>query len=115
MPLDSIRLPSPGSYAELSRKGRRVRHACGEIELRILAPAPDGQHRMAVRLKRKNGDAPFRNRVRRQLRELLRATRTDMAPAWILWSFPSSRLTRRPRELKDDARSCLLQAGALPS
>ncbi len=111
MPLDSIRLPSIKSYAELTRQGKRFRTP--EIELKILVPAPDGQHRMVVRLKRKNGTAPFRNRVRRQLRELLRATRNDMAPAWLLWSFPTAELKRRPREIREDARQCLIDSGAM--
>ena len=95
----------------MTRKGRRFK--CGEMELRVLVPAPDGAHRMAVRLKSKNGSAPFRNRVRRQLRELLRANRESMAPAWILWSFPSARMKRSTRELQEDARTCLALSGIL--
>jgi ribonuclease P protein component len=113
MPLDSIRLPSPKNYTELTRKGRRFK--CGEMDLRVMVPAPDGKPRMAVRLKSKNGSAPFRNRVRRQLRELLRATRDSMTPAWILWSFPSARMKRSTKELREDAKSCLTLSGILTS
>lgn len=112
MPLDSIRLPSPGSYTELTRKGKRFK--CGEMDLRVLNPAPDGAHRMAVRLKSKNGPAPFRNRVRRQLRELLRAHRGVMPPVWLLWSFPSARMKKSTRELRQDAHACMTQSGILP-
>jgi ribonuclease P protein component len=111
MPLDSIRLPSPRSYTELTRKGRRFK--VGEMDLRVLVPAPDGAHRMAVRLKSKNGPAPFRNRVRRQLRELLRAHRTSMPSAWMLWSFPSARMKRSTKELREDAQRCMILSGIL--
>lgn len=69
--------------------------------------------RMAVRLRRKNGPAPLRNRIRRILRELLREHQSRMAPAWMLWNFPPTRLRTPTREIRAIALGLLKRAGLL--
>lgn len=70
---------------------------------------------MAVRLRRKNGPAPLRNRIRRILRELLREQIVAMEPAWILWTFPPVRLKMPTREIRSKALSLMARAGLLAS
>lgn len=67
--------------------------------------------RMAVRLRRKNGPAPLRNRIRRILRELLREHASTMPAAWMLWTFPPVRLKTPTRELRPLALRLLKRAG----
>jgi ribonuclease P protein component len=85
----------------------------GELELRVLRPAPDGAMRMAVRLRRKNGPAPLRNRIRRILRDVLREHAQAMEPAWMLWTFPPSRLQIPTRDIRSKALDLMHRAGLL--
>lgn len=81
--------------------------------MRWLEPAPDAALRMAVVLSRKNGPAPLRNRIKRQLRELVRLERSSLKPVWILWTFTRARLGSKPRDLRVAARQLLQDAGIL--
>ncbi|MCB9495418.1 MAG: ribonuclease P protein component [Fibrobacteria bacterium] len=96
----------------MGRSSRRARD--GEIEVRWIQPAPDHSQRMAVRLRRKNGPAPLRNRFRRILRELHREIRVDLGPVWVLWTFTPARLRLPSRELRPRAMNLLQSAGLLP-
>lgn len=69
--------------------------------------------RMAVRLRRKNGPAPLRNRIRRILREVLREHASRVPPAWMLWTFPPVRLSIPTREIRGKAIGLLMRAGLL--
>lgn len=69
--------------------------------------------RMAVRLRRKNGPAPLRNRIRRILREVLREHASLIPPAWMLWTFPPVRLSTPTREIRGKAVGLLTRAGLL--
>lgn len=83
------------------------------MELRWIAPAPDQAQRMAVRLRRKNGPAPLRNRIRRILRELHRAHAIAIGGVWLLWTFTPGRLRMPTRDLHATAERLLAKAGLL--
>ncbi len=83
----------------------------GELELRWISPAPDGEFRMGITLRRKNGAAPLRNRIRRQLREIIRLQPKPLAGIWIQWSFPPRKLVTPTRILREQAMQSLIDAG----
>lgn len=68
---------------------------------------------MAVRLKRKLGSAPLRNRVRRILRELHREKAAEIGAVWMLWSFPAGRLRMPTSAIRPTAEAVLVKAGLL--
>jgi ribonuclease P protein component len=111
IPLVSWRPPDRAAWSRLGRSSKRVRE--GEMELRWIAPAPDQAQRMAVRLRRKNGPAPLRNRIRRILRELHRARATAIGEVWMLWTFVPGRLRMPTRDLRATAERLLAKAGLL--
>lgn len=86
----------------------------GELELRWIAPSPDGASRVGVAVRKKNGSAPLRNRIRRQLRELVRTQRAQLGSAWILWSFAPKPVQSPTAMVRDQAIQSLQQAGLLP-
>lgn len=69
--------------------------------------------RMAVRLRRKNGPAPLRNRIRRILREVLREQAASMEPVWMLWTFPPIRLQTPTRDIRTKALDLMRRGGLL--
>lgn len=109
--LVSWRPPDRSAWSRLGRSSKRVRE--GEMELRWIAPAPDHAQRMAVRLRRKNGPAPLRNRIRRILRELHREHATAIGGIWMLWTFVPGRLRMPTRDLRATAERLLSKAGLL--
>lgn len=111
IPLVSWRPPDRFAWSRLGRSSKRVRE--GEMELRWIAPAPDRAQRMAVRLRRKNGPAPLRNRIRRILRELHRTHAIAIGEVWILWTFVPGRLRMPTRDLRETAERLLAKAGLL--
>lgn len=68
---------------------------------------------MGVTLRRKNGPAPLRNRIRRQIREVVRLERHRLEAAWLWWSFPPARLKTPTRELRAAAIQALERSGLL--
>lgn len=111
--LASWRPPDRKAWSRLGRSSSRLRE--GELELKWIAKAPDGLQHMAVRLKRKVGSAPLRNRVRRILRELHREKASEIGPVWMLWSFPAGRLRMPTREIRFVAEALLVKAGLVRS
>jgi hypothetical protein len=65
---------------------------------------------MAVTVRKKNGSAPLRNRLRRQLREVVRQCREELGDVWIRWSFPPRRLVSTTRIVRQNALDSLVQA-----
>jgi len=65
---------------------------------------------MAVTVRKKNGSAPLRNRLRRQLREVVRQCKEELGGVWIRWSFPPRRLVSPTRLLRQNALDSLVQA-----
>jgi len=110
--LASWRPPDRSAWSRLGRSSKRVRE--GEMELRWIQPAPDGFQRMAVRLRRKNGPAPLRNRIRRILRELHREHAAAIGEVWMLWNFPPVRVKMPTRDIRALGSRLLAQAGLLP-
>ncbi len=70
---------------------------------------------MGVTLRRKNGVAPLRNRIRRQLRELVRLQPAPLQGIWIQWSFPPRKLLAPTRLLRQQAQEALVRAGLVAS
>jgi len=66
---------------------------------------------MGITLRRKNGVAPLRNRIRRQLREVVRLLPTPLTGVWIQWSFPPRKLVTPTRVIREQALQSLIQAG----
>lgn len=66
---------------------------------------------MGITLRRKNGVAPLRNRIRRQLREVVRLLPTPISGVWIQWSFPPRKLVTPTKVIRDQAMQSLIQAG----
>lgn len=73
--------------------------------------APDGEFRMGITLRRKNGVAPLRNRIRRQLREVIRLQPVPIRGIWMEWSFPPRKLVTPTRILRVQAQQTLVEAG----
>lgn len=111
--LASWRPPDRKSWSRLGRSSSRLRE--GELELKWIAKAPDGLQHMAVRLKRKVGSAPLRNRIRRVLRELHREKAAEIGAVWMLWSLPSGSLRMPTRAIRPLAEGILVKAGLLGS
>jgi hypothetical protein len=65
---------------------------------------------MAVSVRKKNGSAPLRNRIRRQLREVVRHHRDALGKVWIQWSFPPRRLESPTSLVRQHALDSLVQA-----
>lgn len=107
-PLREVRLPDADAWKLLRQTRSCIR--IGELELRWVSPAPDGALRMAVTVRKKNGSAPLRNRIRRQLRELVRHRREELGGVWIRWSFPPRRLEAPTRIVRQNAMQSLIQA-----
>jgi len=102
-------LPDPSAWGLLRKSRSRVR--IGELELRWISPAPDGALRLAVSVRKKNGSAPLRNRIRRQLREIVRLRKDDLGAVWLQWSFPPRRLEAPTAKIRQDALDSLGRAG----
>lgn len=66
---------------------------------------------MGITLRRKNGVAPLRNRIRRQLREVIRLQPTPIRGVWMEWSFPPRKLVTPTKILRAQARQTLVDAG----
>jgi hypothetical protein len=66
---------------------------------------------LAVSVRKRNGTAPLRNRLRRQLRELARSRRDELGAVWLHWSFPPRKLGSPTAELRSAAMELLRRAG----
>jgi len=53
----------------------------------------------------------LRNRIRRQLREIVRLRREDLGAVWLQWSFPPRRLEAPTSLIRQNAQTALSQAG----
>jgi len=109
LPLREIRFPDRAAWSLLRQTRSRVR--IGELELRWISPAPDGTLRLSVSVRKKNGTSPLRNRIRRQLREIVRIRRAELGSVWLQWSLPPRRLEAPTKLLRENALASLEQAG----
>jgi hypothetical protein len=109
LPLRDIRFPDRAAWSLLRQTRSRVR--IGELELRWISPAPDGSLRLSVSVRKKNGTAPLRNRIKRQLREIVRLRRGELGTIWLQWSLPPKRLESSTVSLRESALASLERAG----
>ncbi|MDR1812606.1 MAG: ribonuclease P protein component [Candidatus Fibromonas sp.] len=80
--LKNFRFQSQAAYIAVASKGKRFRF--GFLNLRVL-PAPDTCNRFCFVVKKKNGNAVFRNRCRRVLRPVFfNEAKNFKSPLWIM-------------------------------
>jgi len=86
---NKFRFPSQVSYSIVASKGERRR--LGFLSLKIM-PAPDACSRFCFIVKKKNGNAVFRNKCRRILRSVFFNEAKDFkSPFWIMVTVEMSR------------------------
>ena len=80
--LKNFRFPSQASYGTVALRGKRLK--LGFLNLKIL-PAPDARSRFCFVVKKKSGNAVFRNRCRRILRPIFFSEAKNFKePLWIM-------------------------------
>jgi len=80
--LKNFRFPSEASYKVVALKGKRLKF--GFLSLKVL-PSPDFCTRFCFIVKKKNGNAVFRNRCRRILRSVFfSGAKNFKKPLWIM-------------------------------
>jgi ribonuclease P protein component len=80
--LKSFRFPSKAAYGVVASKGKRLKF--GFLNLKML-PAPDACNRFCFIVKKKNGNAVFRNHCRRVLRSIFfNEAKNFKSPLWIM-------------------------------
>ena len=73
------RLRARTDFVRIQKSGRRFR---GQFLVLMLAPGAGTRTRVGFTVSRRVGNAVVRNRVRRLLRELVRAAASEMAPRY---------------------------------
>jgi ribonuclease P protein component len=76
----SARLSRAGEFARLRREGTSFHGKL--IVLSVLKAEPETETRIGIITSRRVGGAVQRNRVRRRLREIIRAVRPQMMRGW---------------------------------
>jgi len=85
----------------VASKGKRLR--LGLLSLRIM-PAPDACTRFCFVVKKKNGNAVFRNKCRRILRSVLfKEAKNFKSPVWIMAVVDMSQTNANWAALREDA------------
>lgn len=82
------RLRQPWQFEQIARKGAKV--FAGSLLYKHL-PSPDGENRLAFVVRKKSGNAVFRNRVRRMLRHQFYASFSHVKePKWGMLQYLGS-------------------------
>ena len=101
--LKNFRFPSKASYNIVASRGKRLRF--GFLSLKIL-PAPDACNRFCFVIKKKNGNAVFRNKCRRILRiEFFKEAKNFKFPFWLMAVVEMSNANANWQELKLNAKA----------
>ncbi len=80
--LKNFRFQPQAAYTAVASKGKRLRF--GLLNIKVL-PAPDTCNRFCFVVKKKNGNAVFRNRCRRVLRPVFfNEAKNFESPLWVM-------------------------------
>ncbi|MDR2593470.1 MAG: ribonuclease P protein component [Fibromonadaceae bacterium] len=105
--LRNFRFPSQDSYNVVASKGKKLR--IGFLSLKIM-PAPDACNRFCFVVKKKSGNAVFRNKCRRILRSVLfKEAKNFKSPAWIMALVEMSQADANWEALRGDAGKLVLE------
>jgi ribonuclease P protein component len=109
LPLHDRRLNKPYMYKKVFADGRALRSA--PLTLRYLRGAA-GPSRVGFILRKKVGDAPMRNSIRRTLRQcFVEALPGIREGAWIVFDVPERASQFRRGELRAQAQAFLAAVG----
>jgi ribonuclease P protein component len=98
---NKFRFPSQDSYNVVASKGKKLR--LGFLSLKIM-PAPDDCNRFCFIVKKKNGNAVFRNKCRRILRSVFfKEAKNFKLPFWIMAVVEMSKVNANWEALRADA------------
>jgi ribonuclease P protein component len=103
--LKTFRFPSQVSYSLVASKGKRLKS--GFLTLKIL-PAPDTCSRFCFVVKKKNGNAAFRNRCRRVLRPIFfNEAKNFKAALWIMAIVEMNEANKDWKGLRENAEKAV--------
>jgi len=105
--LRNFRFPSQDSYNVVASKGKKLRF--GFLNLKIM-PAPDACNRFCFVVKKKSGNAVFRNKCRRIMRSVLfKEAKNFKSPVWIMAIVEMSQTVANWEALREDAGKLVLE------
>jgi len=103
------RLNRPEQFEKIATKGKKL--VSGSIVFKSL-PSPDGSVRLAFVVRKKCGNAVFRNKVRRILRHQLYAAFPAVTePRWCMLQYLGSEKTFSPEILHQEASGLIAKLG----
>lgn len=110
----SARLSHASEFARLKREGRSLHGKL--MVLSLLKAEPDTETRIGIITSRRVGGAVSRNRVRRRLREVVRATRPHLARGfWLVLIARQSAALASFEALRAEWQSLAVRGSLLPA